>query len=201
MPVTDMAAPQSRNPALSSGRWINLKTIVFKYNFARYTLCANVFEIIKHSSSLKCMLFLLFFVNNHYKTAMEDPHPHTSVTINWTSLRQLHLIWRSCLCKACFQVRELLGFCSSATKKKTKKMGSHDILTTPTTLILANLTTCDNTVTSAKVRGWEMQPLPPVDMQLRHHHERSTAWTDLAFANTGHPFCAAVVIWAPYKNN
>lgn len=38
-----------------------------------------------------------------------------------------------------------------------------------------------------------MQPLPPVNMQLRHHHERSTAQTDLALANTGHPMSAAVL--------
>lgn len=100
----------------------------------QYTLCANASEIIKTFYLIKMHAFPSLLVNNHNKTVMEDPHPHTSVTINWTSLRQLHLIWRSCLCKACVQGGELSGFCSCATKSR-KKSGSNNILTTSTRLL------------------------------------------------------------------
>lgn len=62
----------------------------------QYTLCAKAFEIIQNKKKtfylIKMHVFPSLLVKNHNKTVMEDPHQHTSVTINWTSLRQLHLI-------------------------------------------------------------------------------------------------------------
>ena len=41
--------------------------------------------------------------------------------------------------------------------------------------------------------------ISPDDMQLRHRRERSTAQTELAFANTGHSMCAAQVTQVLYE--
>lgn len=167
---------------------IILKYIRLKYDPAVYSVCKCIWnDKNKFLAHWKCMLFFPSSSRNNSVNGRPSA-THTSVTINWTSLRQLHLIRRSCLCKACVQrwrdreresVQAWKIMCDVKTGKKSgRRRHTHDTYEVFT--LRTNSTTWDDTVTSANVRGWKMQPLPPVDMQLRHHHERSTAQTDLS---------------------
>lgn len=108
--------------------------------FAVYSVCKCILKETKWNKNILLIItlhaFLSFSKNIHNIMTMEDPYPHTSVTINWTSLRQLHLIWSSCLRKAFPPRREnLVGFLLLCKKGKRRKSGRNNTFTSPTRLL------------------------------------------------------------------
>lgn len=142
-----------------------------------------------------CFFFFFFFftastttIKLQWKTLT---HKQVSQSIGhpWDSS-----IWFDALVcvRHAFKMESFLGDCSCATGKKTRrKWRQRHPHNTNKLTALTNATTGDNTVTSANVRDRKMQTLPPVDMQLWHHHEKSTALIDRAFA--GYPLCKAAL--------
>lgn len=160
-PATDTAAPQ-RGTTESVSRHLADKW-TWKYEvfpldssirsaFAVYSVCKCILKEKKTFCwLLLCMRFFLSR-NSHNIMTMEDPYPHTSVTINWTSLRQLHLIWPPCLRKAFSPRREPLGVFALVQERKTEeKWPQQHIHVTYEVTLRTNLATNDNTLTSANV--------------------------------------------------
>lgn len=143
----------------SFGRQMNLKIwsfpTGFKYKVSFCSiLCVQMHFEGKNKTKQSLLLCMRFFLsrNIHDIMTMEDPYPRTSVTINWTSLRQLHLIWPSCLRKAFSPRREPLGVFALVRERKTEeKWPQQHIHVTYEVTLLTNLATNDNTLTSANV--------------------------------------------------
>ncbi len=148
----------------------------------QYSLCANASENIKTFYPIKMHAFLSLLINNqiklqwktltHIQVSQSSGHP-------WDSS-----IWSDVLVcvRHAFKVESFHAFVLVQQTKQEEKWRQRFTYNTYEITLLTNSTTCDNTVTSANVRVWKMQLLPPVDMQRGRHHERSTAWTDLALA-------------------
>lgn len=127
-PATDTAAPQCGTaesvPRRLADKW-TWKYGVFPLDssirsaFAVYSVCKCILKG-KQKTFCSLLLCMRFFLsrNIHIIMTMEDPYPHASVTINWTSLRQLHLIWPSCLRKAFSPRREPLGVFALVQERK-----------------------------------------------------------------------------------